>query len=154
MGEQQSAVIYPLTPKLRPRRAHRQSKLQLLTFDRVDRRSNACKVFLRRLGALNHDLGGVEHLSLVQRTMADAYVGATILLENMITRTLLGEAIDPIAYATVVTAMTRLAMRLGVQRVKPPKAELSLSEYLAARRSGEAAAEAASAGAREPEDVA
>jgi hypothetical protein len=139
--------VVPLQPKLKTRRAHKQAKPQLLTRDRIDRRSNAYKLFHRRLAAIESDLGGAESLSTIQRSMAEGYTGAVVLLENIITRTLLGETVDPLAYCAIVTAMTRLASRLGVRRIKAKADEPSLADYLAARPS---AARVIDASADEP----
>jgi hypothetical protein len=49
---------------------------QLLSRDELDGRSNAAKAFDRLARAIESDLGGRDQLSMIARTLIEAYVGA------------------------------------------------------------------------------
>jgi hypothetical protein len=48
--------------------------------------------------------------------LVEAYCGATITLNNLNTRLLLGQQIELSEHAAAVSAMVRVASRLGLQR--------------------------------------
>jgi hypothetical protein len=102
-------------PKKR-RRRHIATKPQLLTRDQLDGRTNAAKVFDRLVADIEVDLGGREQLSTIERALVEAFAGACVTLHHLNTKLALGETIDLGQHAQAVSAMVRVASRLGLQR--------------------------------------
>jgi hypothetical protein len=98
------------------RRTGRATKPQLLTRDRLDGRTNAAKLFERLINDIELDLGGAAQLSTIERALIAAFAGACVTMENLNTRLALGETIDLSEHAQAVSAMVRVASRLGLQR--------------------------------------
>jgi hypothetical protein len=95
---------------------HRASRPQLLTRDALDQRTNAFKLFDRLVVDIEQDLGGRDQLSTIERALVEAFAGAAVTLHNLNTRLALGESIDLGQHAQAVSAMVRVASRLGLQR--------------------------------------
>jgi hypothetical protein len=112
------------------RRRHRAVKPQLLTRGTLDKRSSAFKLFNRLAADIEADLGGRDQLSTIELTLIEAYVGATVTLQHLNTQLALGQPIDLGQHAQAVSAMVRVASRLGLQRRARSVNELSLSEIL------------------------
>jgi hypothetical protein len=114
------------------RRKHRASRPQLLTRDRIDGRSGAAKVFDRLAAEIYADLGGRDQLSAIELALVEAFCGAACMLDNLNTPLLLGEEIDLGQHAQAVSAMVRVASRLGLQRrakdIGPTLGDLSRRE--------------------------
>jgi hypothetical protein len=98
------------------RRRHRAVKPQLLTRGTLDKRSNAFKLFNRLAADIEADLGGRNPLNTIELTLIEAYVGATVTLQHLNTQLALGQPIDLSQHAQAVSAMVRVASRLGLQR--------------------------------------
>jgi hypothetical protein len=109
------AVDKPLDSP-RKQRPHRTARPQRLTRDQLDGRTNAAKMFDRLVGEIEVDLGGRDQLSTIERTLIEAYVGACITLHSMNAQLALGQPIDLSHYAQAVSAMVRVASRLGLSR--------------------------------------
>jgi hypothetical protein len=114
---------------LAKRRAqHRTTKPQLLNRAVLDGRTNAAKTFDRIVADIHSDLGGRDQLSAIELALVEAFAGAAVTLDNLNTRLLLGEQIYLSEHAQAVSAMVRVASRLGLQRrsrdVTPGLAEL------------------------------
>jgi hypothetical protein len=124
------------SPRITPekparRKLHRATRPQLLTRDRLDGRTNAAKVFDRLVVDIEADLGGHDQLSTIERALVEAFAGACVTLHHLNTKLALGEEIDLGQHAQAVSAMVRVASRLGLRRrtrdVTPP----SVADYLA-----------------------
>jgi hypothetical protein len=87
-----------------------------LTRDLIDGRCNAAKVFDRLVGSIQNDLGGRDQLTAIEVALVEAFAGAAVTLENLNTRLLLGQEIDLGQHAQAVSAMVRVASRLGISR--------------------------------------
>lgn len=111
------------------RRKRYQPKPQLLTRDALDGRTNAAKVFDRLVADIEADLGGHDRLSTIELALIEGFAGAALTLHNLNTRLALGEKIDLAEHATAVSAMVRVASRLGLQR-RPRDVTPTLSDYL------------------------
>jgi hypothetical protein len=98
------------------RRRRRSVKLHLITRDAIDQRSNAYRLFQRLAADIEADLGGRDQLSTIEITLIEAYVGAAVTLQHLNTRLALGEPIDLSEHAQAVSAMVRVASRLGLRR--------------------------------------
>jgi len=98
------------------RKRHRATRPQLLTRDQLDGRTNAAKVFDRLVVDIEGDLGGREQLSTIERALIEAFAGAYVTLSYLNAKVALGEEIDLAQHAQAVSAMVRVASRLGLQR--------------------------------------
>jgi hypothetical protein len=119
------------------RRDKKRIRPQLLTRAELDGRTNAARYFDRLVGAIEADLGGHDQLSTMEVELIEAFAGAAIKMNNLNTRLVLGQAIDLSEHAQAVSAMVRVASRLGLQRrvkdVGPTLGDL-LRDDLAAQR--------------------
>ena len=113
------------------------SKLRLLTLDQLDHRTAAAKRCRDLIAAIELDLGGSDRLSTGERQIIQraAIIGA--VLEDIETRWLAGEPIDPALYATLGNAQRRLLETIGLRR-RARDVTPSVDEYVA-RLNGEAA---------------
>jgi hypothetical protein len=125
------------------RRSKRATRPQLLTRDQLDGRTNAAKVFDRLVSAIFADMGGVDQLSTIEVALVEAFAGAAVTLNNLNTRLALGQEIDLSQHAQAVSAMVRVATRLGLQRRAKPVE--TLQEYLARKYPKQQAVEVAPA---------
>jgi hypothetical protein len=78
--------------------------------------------FDRLASQITADLG--HDLTAVERKLVEAFVGAAIVLDSLNARVLLGEQVSLAEHAQTVSAMVRVASRLGLQRrakdINPP----------------------------------
>jgi len=116
-------------PRCRP---HRASRPQLLTRDQLDGRTSAAKVFDRLVTAIEADLGGADQLSAIERNLVQAFAGATVTLHHLNARLMAGEEINLAQHAQAVSAMVRVASRLGLQRRQKNVGGLTLGDLLRA----------------------
>lgn len=96
---------------------------------RLDGRTNAAKEFDRLVVDVQADLGGRDQLSAIEVALVEAFAGATVTLNNLNTKLLLGEPIDLSKHAQAVSAMVRVASRLGISR-RMRNVGPTLSDYL------------------------
>jgi hypothetical protein len=120
---------------LAKRRQHKATRPQLLTRAQLDGRTSAAKAFDQLVTDIEADLGGRDQLSTIERALIEAFAGAA--LHHLNTQLALGQQIDLSQYAQVVSAMVRVASRLGLQR-RSRDVTPTLSEYLAQLREAEA----------------
>jgi hypothetical protein len=121
------------SPEKAPRRRpHRASRQRLLTRDQLDGRTSAAKLFDRLVVAIEADLGGHDQLSTIECALVEAFAGAAVTLHNLNTRLALGEEINLAQHAQAVSAMVRVASRLGLQRRQKVVGELTLGDLLRA----------------------
>src|SRR5262249_1734051 len=107
----------PESPGKAPsRRRHRATRQRLLTRDQLDGRTSAAKVFDRMVSAIEADLGGSDQLSTIERALIQPFAGAAVTLHNLTPRLALGEEVNLAQHAQAVSAMVRVASRLGLQR--------------------------------------
>ena len=111
-----TADLLNLDKPVRPR-PHRATQPQLVTRAALDGRTGAAKLFDKLVGDIETDLGGHDRLSTIQRTLIEGFVGAAVTLHNLNVRLALGQEIDPGTHGAVISALVRVASRLGVQRV-------------------------------------
>lgn len=102
----------------RPKRGTRpkRAKNPLLTRDTLDGRTQAAKYFDELTNAIENDLGGHDQLSAIERTLVQGYVGACVTLQHLNVKLALGQEIDLSQHAMAVSAMVRVASRLGLSR--------------------------------------
>ena len=114
-------------PVRKTRRRHR--KQLLLTRESLDGRSTAAKLFDRLIGDIESDLGGHDQLSAIELALVEAFAGAAVLASDLNTRLALGQQIDVGSHSTCISAMVRVASRLGIHR-RTRDVTPSLSQYL------------------------
>lgn len=76
-------------------------------------------------------MAGADQLSAIERALIEGFVGAATVLESMNVQLTLGEKIDVGQHAQCISAMVRVANKLGVSRRSKPAQDLV--EYLAAQ---------------------
>jgi hypothetical protein len=105
------------TPQI-PARSGRngRGKLRLLSRDALDGRTKAAQVFDRLVGAIEVDLGGRSALSTIERALIEGFAGSCVVLGHLNAKLALGEDIEVSEHAQAVSAMVRVAGRLGLQR--------------------------------------
>ncbi len=139
----QIALARPRVVAAKPtrRRSHRASRPQLLDRSQLDGRTNAARIYDRLVTNIESDLAGRDHLSTVKRALVEAFAGAYVTVNNLNARMLLGQAIDLGQHAQAVSAMVRVASRLGIERqardVSPPSVEAYLAHVNAQREAAE-----------------
>ena len=89
-------------------------------------------IFDRLVGDIESDLGGRDQLTAIEWSLVEAYAGAALVLDNLNARLLRGEAIDIGEHAQAVSAMVRVAARLGIRR-RQRNVTPSLRDYLEAK---------------------
>ena len=106
------------------RRRHVATKAQLLTRDALDKRTNASKLFDRLIADIESDLGGRDELSTIELQLVEAFAGACVSLQHLNCLLALGEKIDLSQHASAVSAIVRVASRLGLSRRAKPVLDL------------------------------
>jgi len=148
------------TPHIGPRKRRKADLPRMLRKGHLDGRTSAAKLFDRLTGAIEADLGGADQLSAIERNLVQAFAGAAVTLHHLNARLMAGEEINLAQHAQAVTAMVRVASRLGLQRrpkdVGPTFGDIwraDWEEQRRAREAKEAAAEAAEAEREDGSDV-
>jgi hypothetical protein len=125
----------------KPLRRHRRTRPQLLSRQELDRRLNTVKQFDQCVAAIKADLGGGDRLSAIETRLVEAFAGSAITLDNLNARVLLGEPISLAEFAQTVSAMVRVASRLGCSKrlrdVTPQSLDDIAREIEAERIAGE-----------------
>jgi hypothetical protein len=98
----------------KPSRRHRRTRPQLLSRLELDRRLNSVTQFESLVSAIRADLG--HDLSEIESRLIEAFAGSAITLDNLNARVLLGEPISLAEFAQTVSAMVRVASRLGCSK--------------------------------------
>jgi hypothetical protein len=147
IGPEQQRNSGPIAP---PRRhSGKPTRPQLLTRDQLDGRTNAAKIFDKLVLDIETDLGGSDRLSTIERALIEGFAGAALTLYNLNTRLARGESIEFCDAAQALSAMVRVASRLGLSRRARAVDGLTLGDLVrlddADRRAKAAAAKAATA---------
>ena len=98
----------------------------------LDGRSRIAKIIQSRLSALMADLGGHEHSSYLEQSLAHRLVWLEAKIEAFETALAQGEAIEITEYLSALNVLSGLCNRLGLKRRARPIA--SLHEYTAKAR--------------------
>src|SRR5262245_57320877 len=96
------------------RRSHKATQPQLLTRRELDGRTSAAKAFDCLVADIESDLGGSDRLSAIERAVVEGFAGAAVTLQHLNTQLALGQPIDLSQPAQPVSAMVRVASRLGL----------------------------------------
>jgi hypothetical protein len=101
----------------------RRKRKALLSRDELDGRTYLAKLFDQLLGAIIADLGGVDNISTIEFGLAEAHVGARVMLDHLNAKLLSGAAIDHVMvamHAQCVSGMVKTGARLGLHRRQKP----------------------------------
>jgi len=109
------AIVTPVDAATKPARSHKRTRPQLLTRAELDGRTNAARYFDRLVVDIEADLGR-DQLSTIERQLIEAFAGAAMSLHHLNTQLALGQTIDIGQHAQCVSAMVRVASRLGLKR--------------------------------------
>jgi hypothetical protein len=97
----------------------RRGRNRLLNREALDGRTIVARVFDQLVAAIHSDLGGRDQLSAIELALVEAFAGATVTLDHINAKILTGAAIDNAVismHAQAISAMVRVASRLGLQR--------------------------------------
>jgi hypothetical protein len=83
----------------------------------LDDRTAAARMWDSLSANIASDLGGVDNLSSVQRTLIEAFVGVSIQLTDLNMRGLKGEKVDLSELSLAASTLVRIATRIGISRV-------------------------------------
>jgi hypothetical protein len=121
------------TPHIERRSRRRKPDLpRVLRKGHLDGRTSAAKLFDQLTGAIEADLGGADQLSAIERNLVQAFAGAAVTLHHLNARLMAGHEINLAQHAQAVTAMVRVASRLGLQRRQKNVGGLTLGDLLRA----------------------
>jgi hypothetical protein len=95
---------------------------------RMDQRSRAARALSTRLLGIADDLGGLEHLSGIQRSLLERFIHAEALAVSLEESARGGEEFELAHYLAVVDRVVRLGMTLGLTRAA--KRMPTLREYI------------------------
>lgn len=114
----------PTPVKKRSDKPNGHRKLPQITRDSLDGRTRIAHEYDSIVDGISADLGGADRLSVIQRTLIEAYAGVCCVLNDLNARALQGEPFDLLQYATAVSTLTRVANKLGTKRqprdITPP----------------------------------
>jgi len=114
------------------RRRHRASLPRPFSRREIDGRSSAAKLFDGLTAAIEADLGGADQLSAIERNLIQAFAGAAVTLHHLNAQLMAGHEINLAQHAQAVSAMVRVASRLGLQRRQKDVGGLTLGDLLRA----------------------
>jgi hypothetical protein len=97
-------------------RNRRRGKMRLLSRENLDGRTAAARVFDRLVGEITADLGGADQLSAIEKALIQGFAGAAVAVQDVNARMALGQVIEVSDLAQSISAMVRVASRLGEQR--------------------------------------
>jgi hypothetical protein len=106
-----------------------QGALKLITREQLDGRTRAAHFYDLTRDDVIRDLGGEDQLNAVQRVLLDAFVGASLVVNDMSTRSMLGESIDVEKLSNAMSTLLRLSRALGVSK-EIKKTEPGFSQYM------------------------
>jgi len=120
-----------VTAEKAPDAAKPAGKVRLLSLDDVDGRTVAYRRCVDLISHIERDLGGVRQLSTAQQQLVRHAALTAAMLEDLGSRWLAGQPIDPSMYATLVNAARRGFEAIGLARV--PREVDTLSSYVAGK---------------------
>jgi hypothetical protein len=91
-------------------------KARLLTLADLDKRTTAARRARDLISSVTTDLGGIENLATAEKQIVQRAALLGVMAEDVESRWLLGEAVDPIILATLANAQRRLFESVGLKR--------------------------------------
>src|SRR5262245_38152128 len=98
----------------------------------VDQRTAIARRYRDVAGTLIADQGGADRLSEARLQMVRRLAGLCVLAEDIESKIATGGSVDLTAYSQLCNTMSRIATRLGLNRV--PKEVPNLQTYIAQRK--------------------
>jgi hypothetical protein len=120
--------VRPAADAVTMRSGNGRGKVRLLTRQNLDGRTAAAKQFSAIAEAICEDLGGSDRLSTVQKHLVEAFAGAALCVHTLNAKLLLGQQVDVTEVSQAVSAMVRIASKLGCDRV--PRDVTTLGDIL------------------------
>lgn len=111
------------------RRVTRYGKLQLASFDDLDKRTAAAQRIVALRSQMMDDLGGEEQLSSIERTIIDRIALLQAILEDQEVGFITVGELDIDRYTKSLNSLVRAANAVGIER-KPKNVTPSLSDYI------------------------
>jgi hypothetical protein len=108
----------------------RSGKLRFFTLGDLDQRTAAYRMTLELIENVEGDLGGADQLSTAERQIIRHAALTGTMLEDLGTRWLNGEKVDPALFATLSNSERRLYETVGLRR-RPRDVTPDLRTYLA-----------------------
>lgn len=105
-------------------------KIRLLTLADLDKRTTAAKRARDLIRSVHVDLGGLDRLATGEKQVVQRAVLLGVMAEDIESRWLMGEAVDPVTLATLANAQRRLFESLGMAR-RPREVTPSVADYVA-----------------------
>lgn len=96
----------------------------------MDQRSRVARALHERLAVIGDDLGGIDQMSGIQRSLLERFIHAEALAVEIEDRARKGEPFDTGQYLTIVDRVLRIGQTLGLHR--KAKQVPTLAERLAA----------------------
>jgi hypothetical protein len=118
----------PAKPLGRDAPRTRWGRVRLRSLESLDGRTAAARIARDTVRALARDLG--DDLTTSQRLLAEHAALSAVMLQDLEAAWLSGKAINLSEFATLVNALSRTLVRLGLKRV-PRDLELDPLEYAA-----------------------
>jgi hypothetical protein len=106
------------------------AKVRLLCLSDLDKRTVAYRRTELLINRIENDLGGTNQLSEAVRQIIRRAAISAAMAEDLATRWLGGETVDPATYATLCNNERRLYEAIGLQRV-PREIVPTVDRYLA-----------------------
>jgi hypothetical protein len=91
-------------------------KVQLLSLDQLDGRTQAAKLARQLISALEDDLGGADRLTTSEREIVRRAALISAMAEHLEAQWLLGKGLDVGAYTALVNVQRRLLTTVGLER--------------------------------------
>jgi hypothetical protein len=111
------AVAVQIEPDNQPAAPKPAGKVRFLTLADLDKRTTAAKRARNLIQKVHGDLGGIEHLAAGEQQVVQRAVLLGVMAEDIESRWLMGEAVDPTVLATIANAQRRLFETVGLKRV-------------------------------------
>ncbi|TIT36184.1 MAG: hypothetical protein E5W65_10495 [Mesorhizobium sp.] len=108
------------------------SKARLRTLDDLDRRTKAAQATFELRNSIANDLGGVDHLSAMQRELVDGAALLGAMIKDLGANYLSGDPVDLSEFMALTNAQRRLLADIGLER-KARDITPSLSDIIAGR---------------------
>jgi hypothetical protein len=103
-------------PKPKPGTHAAKAKLALITRDQLDGRTAPARMFDSLVTAIVADLGGSDAISTIERSLVEAFAGASVLVMNFNASIASDRPIDISDFGYVISTMARVSARLGEAR--------------------------------------
>jgi hypothetical protein len=113
--------------KSRGRRPHGPIKPKPFSRADLDGRTHAAQTYDRLFAEIARDAGGEDRISAIQRELIVAFCAVSLRMNDLSTRSLIGQTIELADLSLAASTLTRLASRIGIART-PRQDGMTLGE--------------------------